>query len=110
MPLQNSTIKLETAKAMRKRGRDIRATTARHGGNLARADFHVTPPFGSSMMRAATMTLKPRGSQADRGGLNKSSGREVDSGTGRGRGQRSGQLLSRNQDNLKIKNKKEIRK
>jgi len=32
------------------RVRVSRTRTARHGGNLALADFQVTPPFGNNMM------------------------------------------------------------
>jgi hypothetical protein len=38
------------ATAMRNRGRVSQTVMAFHGGNLARADFHVTPPFGSSIL------------------------------------------------------------
>lgn len=50
MPRHSRIIRPVTATDTRKRGRVSKTTTARHGGNLARADFHVTPPLGSSIV------------------------------------------------------------
>lgn len=50
MPLQSNTINATSAIANIVLVRIRNATSARHGGILARADFHVTPPFGSSII------------------------------------------------------------
>lgn len=46
MPLHNKTIRPVKATATRNRVRVKNINTAFHGGNLALADFQVTPPFG----------------------------------------------------------------
>lgn len=51
IPRHSRMIRPVTAMVMRKRVRVSRTTSALHGGNLALADFHVTPtpPLGRSM-------------------------------------------------------------
>jgi hypothetical protein len=50
MPRHKSTTKPVAASDTRKRVLVNNTTTARHGGNLARVDFHVTPPLGSNIV------------------------------------------------------------
>lgn len=42
------------AKDIKKRVLVTITSTARHGGSRALADFHVTPPFGSSIVAGGT--------------------------------------------------------
>lgn len=49
-PLHSNTTKPVNATEIRNRGRVRKTRRALHGGNLDLADFHVTPPFGSSMV------------------------------------------------------------
>jgi hypothetical protein len=50
IPRHNKTIRPVMARDIKKRVLVTRTRIARHGGNLALADFHVTPPFGSSIL------------------------------------------------------------
>ena len=47
--------------AIRNRGRDSKNVKTRQGGNLALADFHVTPPLGSSMLNRVGIAIKGGG-------------------------------------------------
>ena len=50
IPLHNKTMRPVRATATRNRVRVKNINTAFQGGNLALADFQLTPPLGSSMM------------------------------------------------------------
>lgn len=51
MPLHSNTIKPVNATATKNRVRVRIFSNVLHGGNLAFADFHVTPPFGMSIVK-----------------------------------------------------------
>jgi len=57
IPRHSRIIRPVTATEMRNRGRVRRTTTALHGGNLAFADFHVTPPLGSSIFAGVSGSM-----------------------------------------------------
>lgn len=50
MPRHNNTTNPAKTIVTKNRGRVTSTATARHGGNLARAAFHVIPPLGSNFI------------------------------------------------------------
>lgn len=68
MPRQNRIIKPVRATDTRKRVLVTRNSTALHGGSLALADFHVTPPLGRSIFageKGLTRGMKSRWEQTE---------------------------------------------
>ncbi len=63
MPLHNNIIRPVNATAARNLTFVRDTINALHGGNLAFADFHVTPPFGSNISdrrKAGSELVKPK--------------------------------------------------
>ena len=103
MPCHNSTTRPARATKTRKRVLVRKWTTALDGGNRALADFHVTPPLGSSIVQWRVDSTRSQLVQADDWAVVKASpSRHGRSGEGRwvvaggGRARRTEEIVACN--------------